>query len=110
MKSSEFADKTQKGSGAKLAMLLKVAGGLILILGIWGFFLCLGIAFKIAVAFKIAGYWGIVLAVIFGPVSFIAIPLYSGFALNDWYPLIFSFGGSFVGMGLISAGMHISRD
>ena len=27
MKSSEFADKTQKGSGAKLAMLLKVAGG-----------------------------------------------------------------------------------
>ena len=34
------------------------------------------------------GFWGVFVGVLFGPVTCIAVPLYAGFALSYWSPLV----------------------
>jgi hypothetical protein len=78
---------------------LKIIGGLIFaVTGIWSFFLCIGIISKAA------GFWGIVAALVLGPVTFVAAPLYAGFSQGDWFPLMLGYGGGisaalFIGIG-----------
>jgi hypothetical protein len=70
---------------------------------LWGLFLCIGI---IANA---AGFWGIVTALLLAPITFLVAPLYSGFVLDDWFPLILNYGGGLVSMVLIGIGDTMSE-
>jgi hypothetical protein len=78
---------------------LKILGSLIFtISGIWSFFLCIGIISKAA------GFWGIVAGLLLGPVTFVAAPLYAGFAQGDWFPLVLGYGGGISAAILIGIG------
>ena len=88
-----------------IGSLLKGTGFLVwAVAGIWGFFLCIGI---IAHA---AGFWGIVAAIFLGPITYIAAPLYAGFAHGDWFPLILNYGGGLLAMVLVAVGGAMSND
>ena len=69
---------------------------------LWGLFLCIGIIVNAA------GFWGLVTALLL-PVTFLAAPLYSGFVLDDWFPLILSYGGGLFSLALVSIGDTISE-
>jgi len=85
--------------------LLKVIGMLLFaICGIWGFFLCIGIISKAA------GFWGVVGALILGPITFAAAPLYAGFAWGDWFPFILNYGGGVAAMVLFAIGSAFAKD
>lgn len=88
-----------------LGGLLK-GGGFILLLitGLWGFFLCLGIISKAA------GFWGVVASLVLGPVTYVAAPLYAGFAWGDWFPLALNYGGGIGSMVLIGLGSALRRE
>ena len=76
-----------------------VAGWIVfLVTGFWGFFLCLGIISKAA------GLWGIVAALSLLPVTFVAAPLYAGFAWGNWFPLVINYGGGIAATVLIVIG------
>ena len=88
-----------------LGNLFKVAGfGLFAVCGIWGFFLCL------AIISKATGFWGLLGALILGPVTFFAAPLYSGFAWGDWFPLLLNYGGGIGAMLLIGIGSALGGE
>ena len=88
-----------------LGNIVKVVGWIVLsVAGLWGFFLCL------AIISKAAGFWGIVVALSIGPVTFVAAPLYAGFAWGDWFPLVLNYGGVIVAVILISIGEAMSSD
>jgi len=88
-----------------LGKLIKVVGWAVFaITGIWGFFLCL------AMISKVAGFWGLVAALILGPVTFIAAPLYEGFTWGNWFPLILNYGGGLTATVLIGIGNAMSGD
>ncbi len=75
----------------KLGQIFKIIGWIIFaITGVWGFILCL------AIITKAAGFWGVVIGLMICPVTFVAAPLYAGFAWHDWFPLILNYGGSIV--------------
>lgn len=71
--------------------------------GLWGFFLCL------AIISKAAGFWGIVAAIFLGPITFIAAPLYAGFAWDNWFPLVLNYGGAAVSFIVIALGGAMSK-
>ena len=73
------------------------------VVALWGLFLC------IAFIAKAAGFWGIVAALLLAPITFLAAPLYSGFVLDDWFPVILNYGGGLVSMALVSIGDTISE-
>lgn len=88
-----------------LGNLIKVAGYIVFaVTGIWGFFLCL------AIISKAAGFWGIVASLILGPVTFVAAPLYAGFAWDNWFPLVLNYGGGIAAMILIGIGSALGGD
>ena len=90
---------------AAIGNLLKGAGYIVFIgAGLWGFFLCIGIIAKAA------GFWGIVAALFLAPITFLAAPLYAGFVLEDWFPLILNYGGGVLAMALIGTGSAMSGD
>ena len=72
--------------------------------GIWGFFLCL------AIISKVAGFWGIVAALFLGPITFVAAPLYAGFAWDNWFPLVLNYGGGIAAMIIIGIGSAMSKE
>jgi len=72
--------------------------------GLWGFFLCLDIVTKVA------GFWGLVGAIFLTPVTFIAAPLYAGFAWHNWFPFILNYGGGIVGGALMGIGAKLGGD
>ncbi|OGV71214.1 MAG: hypothetical protein A3K19_11780 [Lentisphaerae bacterium RIFOXYB12_FULL_65_16] len=72
--------------------------------GLWGFVLCLG------VVCDAAGFWGLVAALILCPVTFLAAPLYAGFALGNWSPLILNYGGGIVAAVLIVTGNAMRKE
>jgi hypothetical protein len=85
--------------------LLQGAGVIIFaVCGLWGFFLCLGIISKAA------GFWGLVVALMFTPIAFLAAPLYAGFTWGNWFPLFLNYGGSIVGALLFGIGSKLSVD
>ena len=84
---------------------IKVAGWIVFaVTGLWGFFLCLGIISKAA------GFWGLVAALFLGPVTFVAAPLYAGFAWGNWFPLVLNYGGGIAAAVLISIGSALSGE
>lgn len=86
-----------------LGGIFKFAGWIIGVgCGLLGFFLSLGIISKVA------GFWGIVAALILGPVTFVAAPLYAGFSWGDWFPFLLNYGGGIAAFILISIGTAIS--
>lgn len=86
-----------------LGGLIKVVGWIVFaVTGLWSFFLCLGII-KTAV-----GFWGAFAALILGPVAFVAAPLYAGFALGDWFPLVLGYGGVIATAVLFGIGSALS--
>ena len=88
-----------------LGNLMKVVGWIVLsVSGLWGFFLCL------AIISKAAGFFGIVVALFIGPVTFVAAPLYAGFAWGNWFPFVLNYGGVIVAVILISIGEAMSSD
>ena len=88
-----------------LGNLIKAAGWIVLVVtGLWGFFLCL------AIISQAAGFWGIVAALFIGPVTFVAAPLYAGFAWGNWFPLVLNYGGGIAGAILIGLGSAMSGD
>jgi len=88
-----------------IGSLFQVAGYIVFaIAGIWGFFLCIGLISDAA------GFWGIVAALFLGPVTFVAAPVYAGFSLGDWFPLILNYGGGISAAVLIGIGSAISDD
>ena len=89
----------------RLGRALKITGGIVfLISGLWGLFLCLGIISKVA------GFWGIVGALVLGPITLVAAPLYAGFAWGNWFPLILNYGGAISAAILFGIGMTLSRE
>jgi len=88
-----------------LGGLFKVVGWIVFaVSGLWGFFLCLGIISQVA------GFWGIVACLILGPITFVAAPLYVGFAWGNWFPLVLNYGGGLVATVLIGIGSTLSRE
>lgn len=86
-----------------LGGLIKVIGWIVFaVTGLWGFLLCLGIITKAA------GFWGIVAALVLGPVTFVAAPLYAGFAWGNWFPLALNYGGGIAAAVLIGIGSTFS--
>jgi hypothetical protein len=84
---------------------LKIMGYLVFaISGIWGFVLCLGIISKAA------GFWGLVAALFLGPITFVAAPLYAGFAWDNWFPLVLNYGGGIAAAVLLGIGSALSND
>ena len=82
-----------------LGDLIRVVGGIIFSVALlWGFF------GSLAIISKAAGFWGIVVAFILGPLAVIAAPLYEGFAWGNWFPLVFNYGGGIAGIALIGIG------
>lgn len=72
-----------RSAGRGVSAFFRVAGTAVwLIVGIWVFILCLNIVSKTA------GFFGVVLAFGLFPVTISLIPLYAGFALGDWTPLV----------------------
>jgi len=57
---------------------------------LWGFVLCLG------VISKGAGFFGILAGLFLSPVTFLGVPLYAGFACNEWLPFVLNYGASFL--------------
>jgi len=85
-----------------LGNLIRIAGYMVFIVcGLWGFFLCLGIIFKIY------GYWGIVAGLFLTPVTFVGTPLYAGVKWGNWFPLFLNYGGSITAIVLTSIGNSI---
>ncbi|MES1929033.1 hypothetical protein SADO_07252 [Salinisphaera dokdonensis CL-ES53] len=72
--------------------------------GLWGFFLCLGIISDVA------GFWGLVVSLFITPVTFLAAPLYAGFAWDNWFPLILNYGGGIAATVLVGIGSSISGE
>ena len=100
-----YSDGSKRGSMTPLGNLIKVAGWIVFsVTGVWGFFLCL------AIISKAAGFWGIVVALVLGPVTFVAAPLYAGFAWGNWFPLLLNYGGGIAGAVLIGIGGTLSGD
>ncbi|MCX7848040.1 MAG: hypothetical protein N2595_08440 [bacterium] len=90
---------------AALGNFIKIVGWIVLaVTELWGFFLCL------AIISEVAGFWGIVAALIFGPVTFVAAPLYAGFAWGIWFPFVLCYGGGIAAAILIAIGGAISRE
>jgi hypothetical protein len=69
-----------------------------------GFVLCLGIISKAA------GFWGLVAALFLGPITFVAAPLYAGFAWDNWFPLVLNYGGGIAAAVLLGIGSALSND
>jgi hypothetical protein len=92
---SEFGSELQTRSvvsvRARIGSALRyVAYTLYGLLGLVGFIMCCGI---------VAKAWGLLAtfaAVFFCPVTFLAVPLYAGFAQGNWWPLIVNYGGTVV--------------
>lgn len=74
------------------------------ITGIWGYFLCLSIITKVA------GFWGLVISLCLTPITFLAAPLYAGFAWSNWFPLILNYGGGITAAILFGVGSAINKD
>ena len=72
--------------------------------GLWGFFLCMGIISKVA------GFWGIVLSLLLYPITFVAAPLYEGFACDNWFPLLVNYGGGIGALVLCGIGRAIGGE
>lgn len=90
---------------AGLGKLIKALGWTVFaVTGVWGFFLCL------AIISKAAGFWGIVAALFLGPVTFVAAPLYAGFAWGNWFPLLLNYGGGIAAMMLVAIGSALDKD
>ena len=88
-----------------LGKMLQVIGGIVFaITGLWGFFLCL------AIITEAAGFWGLLVSLIVGPVTFIAAPLYAGFAWHNWFPLVLNYGGGIVAAVFFGIGSFLSGD
>jgi hypothetical protein len=73
------------------------------ITGIWGIILCLGIIYKVA------GLIGVIVSFFLLPITFGIAPFYAGFALDNWRPLIVSYGGIAVAVCLYMAGEAASN-
>ncbi|MCX7167849.1 MAG: hypothetical protein NTV11_16450 [Rhodocyclales bacterium] len=78
--------------------LLVIGWGLFVLLGLFGFIVCL------VIIYRASGPLGLVMAFFLGPVTFMIAPLYAGFAWGDWTPAILIFGGSFPGAAMIALG------
>ena len=90
---------------AAFGRLLKLVGyAVFAISGAWGFFACLFIVNKAA------GFWGLVVALLITPVTFLAAPLYAGFAWRDWFPLILIYGGGICAVLLRRLGTALDAD
>ena len=88
-----------------LGNVIKVVGYIVFaVTGLWGFFICL------AIISTAAGFWGIVAALILGPVTFIAAPLYAGFEWGNWFPFVLNYGGGIVSAILVGIGSKLSGD
>lgn len=99
--SSEAKGRPMKSFGN----LFKIVAGIIFaITGIWGFFLCL------AIIVKVAGFWGLAASLVLTPITFVAAPLYAGFAWGNWFPLFLTYGGGLVAAIFFGIGLTINRD
>ena len=70
---------------------------------LWGAVLC------VLVAYKIAGWWGVILGIVLLPLSYAGAPWYALLAWGDWLPLAVCYGGLIVmsllrGLGTSLAG------
>ena len=90
-----------KGIGAILKGLGYVAW---VILGMWGFVLCL------VIINHAAGFWGIVVGFVVFPVTFLAAPWYAGITMGNWFPLLICYGGGIIGAILVGLGSSVARD
>ena len=90
---------------AALGRVLKGAGGLlVVVVGIWGLVLCLDIITDVT------GFWGLVAAFLLAPITFFAVPLYAGFALGIWFPVVLNYGGILVAVTVMGIGNRLDRD
>lgn len=72
--------------------------------GLWGFVLCL------AIISKFVGFWGAVAAIVIGPITVLAGPVYAGFEWHNWFPLALNYGGGLAGMVFVGIGSWLSGD
>lgn len=103
---STDADLLFKGGNmVALGKFIKIVGGIaFVILGLWGFFICL------AIISKITGFWGLVVALFLAPVTFLAAPLYAGFAWGNWFPLILNYGGGVMALAIVGLGSVLAKE
>lgn len=81
--------------------LLFIGGSIWVIVGLWGFWIELGIVNEIA------GFWGIVIAFTILPATLFATPFYALIANGNWFPLALIYGGGLVGAILYGFGVTI---
>ncbi|MBL7146749.1 MAG: hypothetical protein ISS76_21090 [Phycisphaerae bacterium] len=72
--------------------------------GFWGFCIELGIAHKLA------GFWGVIIAIVLFPLTLIVTPIYSIIADGNWLPFILIYGGTIVGVTFCSFSLSIMKN
>lgn len=86
----------------------KVVNGLgallFVVTGIWGLVLSLDIITDVI------GFWGMIAAIILAPITFFAVPLYSGIALGIWFPVLLNYGGCLLAILMMAVGSRLDRD
>jgi hypothetical protein len=81
------------------------AGAVIFVMtGIWGLVLSLDIITDVI------GFWGMIAAFLLAPITFLAVPLYAGFALGIWFPVVLNYGGCLLAILLMALGSRLDRD
>jgi hypothetical protein len=104
-----FVKKTEEREGDSVRKILggffKICGGLVsVIYGLWGFYL------SMKIVGQVAGFWGFVIGFGVAPITFVVAPWYEGIVRNDWFPLVFSYGGAIIGGVFFWVGSLIAGD
>jgi hypothetical protein len=77
-------------------------GYLVLIIaGIWGFWI------ELVIVHEAAGFWGMVIAFSILPLTYIAVPFYALIANGNWFPLALVYGGGLIGAAIFGTGQLI---
>jgi len=76
----------------------------------WIASLIYGVFVAASVCYDALGYWGILLALVFLPFTFLAAPIYALFALHSWFPVAAVYGGHVLGWLLLAAGAAIAGE
>jgi len=89
----------------KFSGIFKVLGGIVFVIfGLWGFFI------ELAIIEQVAGFWGVVICIILGPVTFVVAPWYALVVWGNWFPFAIVYGGGIVAAVLFGIGTAIAGD
>lgn len=68
--------------------------GIAIIVASWAFFL------DVAILYEAHGLWISLLGLLLAPITYFAVPLYAGVALDNWLPFAVGYGSAVAGIAL----------